>query len=90
MGIRVAQSLARANLLDYIELSPKYSIMEIEVPKMWIGKSIQKLDVRARYGLNIVAIKRGNDIHVTPSPDYVFESGDYPIVIGSNEDIKRL
>lgn len=90
MGIRVAQSLARANLLDYIELSPDYSIVEIEVPQKWVGKSIQELDVRAKHGVNIVAIKRGSDIRVSPEPEYIFESKDFPIVIGYNEDVNKL
>ena len=90
MGIRVANSLMNSNLLEYIELSPNYSIMEIAVPEAWIGKSITKLNVRAKYGLNIVAIKNGDDINVTPGPDYIFSEQDIPIVIGMNEDIKKI
>lgn len=90
MGIRVAQSLVRTNLLDYIELSPDYSIMEIEVPKKWVGKSIRELNIRAKLGVNIVAVKRGLNIRVSPEPDYVFEDTDYPIVIGCNDDMNKL
>lgn len=90
MGIRVAQSLVRTNLLDYIELSPDYSIMEIEVPKKWVGKSIRELNIRAKLGVNIVAVKRGLNIRVSPEPDYVFENTDYPIVIGCNDDMNKL
>lgn len=90
MGIRVAQSLVRTNLLDYIELSPDYSIMEIEVPKKWVGKSIRELNIRAKHGVNIVAVKRGLNIRVSPEPDYVFEDTDYPIVIGCNDDMNKL
>ena len=90
MGIRVANSLMNSSLLEYIELSPKYSIMEIAVPKAWIGKSISKLNVRAKYGLNIVAIKTGDKINVTPDPEYIFTEEDIPIVIGMNEDIKKF
>lgn len=90
MGIRVAQSLVRTNLLDYIELSPDYSIMEIEVPKKWVGKSIRELNIRAKLGVNIVAVKRGLNIRVSPEPDYIFENTDYPIVIGCNDDMNKL
>lgn len=90
MGIRVANSLMNSSLLEYIELSPHHSIMEIEVPKNWVGKSISKLNVRAKYRLNIVAIKTANKIDVTPDPEYVFTETDIPIVIGRNEDIKKL
>ncbi len=90
MGIRVAQSLVRTNLLDYIELSPDYSIMEIEVPQKWVGKSIRELNIRATRGVNIVAVKRGTEIYVSPEPDYVFGNGDFPIVIGGNNDVNKL
>ncbi len=90
MGIRVAQSLVRTNLLDYIELSPDYSIAEIEVPKKWVGKTICELNIRAKHGVNIVAVKRGTDIRVSPDPNYVFENADFPIIIGCNDDVNKL
>ena len=90
MGIRVARSLAASNILDYIELSPDYSIMEIKTPKSWINKTIKDLNVRARFGLNIVAIKRGSSIDIVPTAEYAFLPGDSPVVIGKSDDIRKL
>ncbi|MFB0918119.1 MAG: TrkA family potassium uptake protein, partial [Clostridiaceae bacterium] len=63
MGIRVAHNLVSSNLLDFIELSPDYSVMEIQAPAAWVGKSLKDLHVRATYGINIMAIKEGDEIN---------------------------
>ncbi len=92
MGARLAQVISSNNLVDYIEISDEYSIVEITAPLKWSGQSIRKLDVRARYGLNILVVKsgEGRTLSVVPSPDYVVHKGDVLVVIGSNEDIRRL
>lgn len=92
MGARLAQVLSSNNLVDYIEISDDYSIIEINAPPRWDGKSIRALDMRARYGLNILVVKAGDGrtLSVVPSPDYVVHKGDVLVVIGANEDIHRL
>lgn len=92
IGERLAQLLTSSNLVDYIEITDEYSIIEITAPARWEGQSIRSLDVRAKYGLNILVIKRadGRAINVAPSPEYIISRGDILVVIGSNEDIKRL
>lgn len=57
MGVRVAHNLVSTNILDYIELSPNYSIAEIVIPKIWHGKTLNELNIRANYGINVVALK---------------------------------
>lgn len=90
MGVRVAHNLVSSNILDYIELSPDYSIIEIESLKEWHGKSIKDLSLRAKYGINVMAIKSGNDVNISPSPEDVIDPNDVIVAIGSAEDLNRL
>lgn len=90
MGVRVAHNLVSSNLLDFIELSPEYSIMEINAPKDWVGKNIKDLDVRANYGINIMALKSDDDININPSPMDIIEDNTIIVCVGSNEDLQRL
>lgn len=90
MGIRVAHNLVSSNILDYIELSSQYSIIEIVCPKDWDNKSLKDLSIRSEYGVNVMAIKRGNDINISPSPDDVVYCNDVLVVIGSSEELGKL
>lgn len=63
---KLARSLTSHNVLDFIELSNDYGIVEINTPKEWIGKSLKELDVRARLGVNIIAIERNDKVSVSP------------------------
>lgn len=93
MGTRVAHNLIATNILDFIELSPEYSIIEFAVFSAWIGKSLRELNLRAKHGINVVAVKNENNdeyINVSPSPDYEFKEGDLLVVIGANEDLRKL
>ncbi len=87
MGIRIANNMVSNNILDYLDLSDEHSIAELKVNEFLAGHTIIKLDVRAKYGINIVAIKRQNEIIVSPQADEVIEEGDILIVIGSDTDI---
>lgn len=90
MGVRVAHNLVSSNLLDFIELSPEYSIMEIQAPKQWIDKSIRDIDARAKFGINIMALKNDDDININPSPSDTILHNTVIICIGSNDDLQRL
>jgi trk system potassium uptake protein TrkA len=90
MGIRVAYNLVSTNVLDFIELSPDYSIIEITVPQQWEGKSLRELNIRANYGINIMAIKNGTQINISPKADDVIKHDDILVVIGSNEDLNKV
>lgn len=78
------------NIFDYVELTTDYAIFEVAVPKNWIGKSIIKLNVRQKYQLNVIAIKREEKIDPLPSGQYVFQPGDHMMVLGQNEDVFEL
>ena len=90
MGIRIANNIISNNVLDYLELSDEHSIMEIIVNDKIAGYTIIDLDIRARYGINIVAVKRGNEIIVSPQADEKLQLNDILIIIGADVDIIRF
>lgn len=90
MGMRVAHNLVSTNILDYIELAPDYSIMEITALDEWHEKTLLDLNIRSRYGINIMAIKHGSNINVSPTAEDIVHRGDVLVVVGNNNDLKRL
>lgn len=90
MGIRIAKNLMSSKLIDHIELAPEYSIAEMEVLKEWVGKSIMKLDLRAKSGINILAIRRGMDVNIAVTPEEIILEHDLLIVVGHNDALKKL
>ncbi|MEK4148555.1 MULTISPECIES: potassium channel family protein [Robertmurraya] len=90
MGKRIAHKMVSNSVLDYLELSDEHSIVEIVAGGALIGHTILELDIRAKYGINIVAIKRGNDINVSPQANEVILQNDVLIVIGADSDIHRF
>lgn len=89
-AFRLARSLSSPNVLDYIELSSDYGIMEVPAPSGWMGKSLKELDVRAKLGINIIAIKRDGKINTFPAGDYRFTDGDVIVVLGDEATMNRV
>ena len=90
---RLGRSLFSHNVLDYIELSKDFGILEVPAPKGWVGKSLRELNVRAKLGVNIIAVGNGTDTNVSPSADYRICSGDLLVVLGDNlalEAVQKL
>ncbi|CAM3046736.1 TrkA family potassium uptake protein [Paenibacillus sediminis] len=87
MGIRVAHQLVTPNLLDYIELSKDYSIVEMTVPEQLHGKTLAELNPRARFGCSIVALHKPNGVIVAPTALDHLQKGDIMVIIGANEKI---
>ncbi|MBB6218132.1 trk system potassium uptake protein TrkA [Anaerosolibacter carboniphilus] len=90
MGVRVAHNLVSSNILDYIELAPDYSIAEITPLKEWIGKNLKDIDMREKYGVNIMAIKQKSEINISPSAQDVVSHDDIIVVVGHNNDIQKI
>ncbi|SNV86543.1 trk system potassium uptake protein trkA [Clostridium cochlearium] len=90
MGVRVAHNLVSTNILDYIELSSDFSIAEVIAPQEWYGKNLENLSIRANYGINIVAIKKKEEINVSPTAGDVIEEGDIIVAIGGTEELNKL
>ncbi len=90
---RLAKSLASANVLDYIELSEDYGIIEVPVPASWENKSLLELNVRAKLGVNILSVKREGHITVSPCADFRMAKGDIMLVLGETaalDAVQRL
>ncbi len=90
MGIKTAQGLARSNILNFIELSPEFAIVEVDLPEGWAKRTIREMDVRAKYKVNIIAVRRGSEMHVAPGADWVLSGEDKLIVLGRDSDISAL
>ncbi|UTR09159.1 TrkA family potassium uptake protein [Evansella sp. LMS18] len=90
MGRRVAQQMSDEKVIDFIELSDEYSIVELIATDLLEGKTLIQLDIRAKYGVTVLAIKKGEEIDISPEPDYQIVKNDLLIVIGHNKDIKRF
>lgn len=81
---RLAKNLSSPNVLEYIELSEEYGIIEVPVPKRWINKTLIELNVRAKLGVNIIAIERDEKINVSPGAEYKLLEGDILVVLGDS------
>lgn len=90
MGARVAHHLAASNVLDHIELSPEFSILEIVAPDILIGQTLRKFNLRVKFGITVLALKRGSEIYVSPSPDEPICEGDILVAIGENKKLRSL
>jgi trk system potassium uptake protein TrkA len=90
MGVRVAHNLVSTSILDYIELSPDYSIVEILSSKEWYGKSLRELNMRAKFGINVMAIKRESEVNIAPGANDTIEPEDIIVAIGGAEELNKL
>ena len=89
-ALRLARSLSSFNVLDYIELSDDYGIIDVPAPHSWVGKTLRQLDVRAQLGVNILAVKQDGKINVSPAADYAIRQGDVMVVLGDTAALKAV
>lgn len=87
---RLAKSLSSPNVLEYIELSRDYGIIEVPAPKSWQGKSLRELNVRAKLGVNIIAVEREGQINVSPAAEYQIAAGDIMVVLGDTDALNAV
>ncbi|SDN22999.1 potassium channel family protein [Alkalicoccus daliensis] len=90
MGSRIAAYLTSDTVLDYIDLSADYSIIEMLATKKVAGKTLVDLDPRKNFGCTIIAIKRAGKVDVTPDPSAPLNAGDILIMIGDKRDLRRF
>jgi trk system potassium uptake protein TrkA len=96
MAIRIAHSLVMPNVIDYIELSRDFSIVEVPAPDAFVGRTLKQLELRPRLGLTLIAIKRkANDTgavvtNIAPAADETIRTGDVVALLGSNERLSQL
>ena len=89
-GMRIANNLVSGNFFDAIELSTKYSMVDLDMPSEWVGKSLRELNLRATTKLNIIGIKQNDEFEITPDPDAPLEEDDVLVVIGRNQNLSKL
>ena len=90
---RLGRSLHSHNVLEYIELSRDYGILEVPAPRSWVGKTLKELNVRAKLGVNIIAVQSGSTTNVSPAADYQIQEADTMVVLGDNfalETVQKL
>lgn len=90
MALRLGKRLVSNNFLDYISLDNEVEIQQLPVTEAMVGQIVQELNIRQRYGLNIIAIEREHVTDIEVSPYYRFKKGDVIVVIGKVENIKRF
>ena len=93
MGLKVAAQISASNVIDFMALAEDYGIADVHVPKKWIGKSMKTLDIRRKYGINVVAVKDSRDydkIAIFPDADYVFAETDIIVMIGRDEQMNAI
>ena len=90
MAIRLAKRLESSRVLDFIQLSSKINITKFAVPDKMVGKSVAETNLRAQFGLNIIAIVNGPDVLESVHPVYVFRAGDCMFVSGSEASVNEL
>lgn len=89
-GIRLAKNLMSSGFIDMISLSKDVSMVEIDVRDEWLGKNLIELNLRKRYGINIVAIKKGETVNVNINPEQVLEAESSLIVIANTAKLGKL
>lgn len=90
MGVRVARNLATYNVVDCMELSDTHSLLEMESLEEWVGHTLADSNIRSKYGLNVVAIRTGHTVLVSPCASDIIHAGDILVVIGENSVLDRL
>lgn len=90
IGVRIANNLIADNFVDFVELSDEYSIAEVSVLDEWQDKSLKEIGLRARYRINVMAIKSGENIMINPGPDQILKEQDILVVIAENDQLKKL
>ncbi len=91
MAERLADVLVRKNVLDFMDIDEGYSMAEVVVPEKWIGKALNKLDIRRRHRLSVVYVRNADGkVIVPPDPLRAFCEGDRVSIIGDTKSVDRL
>ena len=90
MGQRVAHSFSVGNVIDYLDVGPRFGIMKVRPPASYIGRTLKDLDLSTRLRLSPIALRRGDDVTVNPHRDDVIREGDELILIGRDDKLEQL
>lgn len=90
MGMRVGKFMDDRDFMDWISLSPEYSLVEVRIPAEWVGKTLSGLDLRRQYSFNVVGLKDESGIIVTPDPEKPLAGNTMMYIIGHNADLEKI
>lgn len=90
MGIRIARNIVVGNFVDLVELSSKFSIVEMDIPSEWAGHSLMELNLREKYGINLIAIKEGDVVDVTLDPKAILKENTIVFLVGENNSLRKI
>ena len=92
MAVRVARGLSTPNILDFIPLAEDYSLVQVDPPKFFIGKSLKELNLRARYRVYVIAVKElvPENFILVPHADFIIKDSDLLMILGKTDDIKKI
>jgi len=90
MGVRIAHTLAAPGVVDYLEISPTFSIEELSVSERMAGSTLAKLDLKARFGVSVLLIRRDSELMISPGQDTTLQAGDVLVVVGEKRQLTRL
>lgn len=90
MGRRIAHNLVSGRIIDYLELSPDFSMAEIRPEPTWVGKTLKELDMRTKMGINVVAIRNGEALNAMPTMNTMIHGEDIMLVVTSEENLKNM
>lgn len=92
MGERVAKTLLSRNVIEMVDIDDEYSIMELHAPRNWVGKALIDLELRTKYGVNILGIRKhpGESLKISPAADYIIEPDDQLLVIVQNDEFEKF
>ena len=77
------------HILDYMELDEEHAMFEVTVPEEWAGRTIGQIDIRRRFHINIMGVKKGGKLELTLSPDSLLGAGETMLVLGKNKDLQK-
>lgn len=90
MGERVAKNLVSTSFADWIELSPDYSMVEVEIPEAWKGRTLAELGIREKHGVNVVGVIIDEEVRVAINPEKPLPEHGTIIVIGANKALQKF
>lgn len=90
MGRRAAHNIVSGNIVDYMELSREYTMMEIRPRDEWIGRSLKEIQVRERYGVNVIAIRSGERVNGMPGGNDQIDADSVLVILGNRKGLERL
>ncbi len=89
-AIRLTDKITHPSILEKFQIDYKNSLLEVKIPERFIGKSLKKLDLRSKHGINVVMLKRNNETRIISDPSLLFQEGDELFVIGDEKIIKKI